>query len=97
MAVRMVSPMLVEKNNGQQGLDTAWAEIKEGKTSRILKVYLHRMNTGIGWGCEVHHGVDSDGMFIGSYSFRVSKYKYLRGCPGKYLPVVKTLEKALRA
>lgn len=97
MAVFIISPIMIEKNKDHTGLDYAWAIVKEGKVTRGLMVYLHRQNTGRGWGCEVHHGVDSDSMIPVSKAFRVSNYKYLRGCPTKYLLLAKALEKALRS
>lgn len=97
MSIFIEGPVVIEKKKNGTGLDYAWCIITEGKIHKGLMVFINHMNSGQGWGCKVYHGATPESLIPWDGAFRVSKYKYLRGCPAKYLPLVKHLEKALRS
>lgn len=97
MSVRLENNIQMEKDKNGNGLDTAWVTILDGNTLRGLSIYFNHRDTGHGFGCDVHHGITYHSTGQLGKASRISHYKYFRGCPEKYLPLVKLLEKVLRA
>jgi hypothetical protein len=91
------SPINIERNKDNRHVDTANAIVIDGSSRRSLTVYFNHVDSGQGYGCIIEHGVTSGPVRTWKKPSRTMRYKYFRGCPKKYLSLVKEFEKALHS